>query len=51
MHPLLEEVLRTAPTTGKSETQSGKSSKRAIGKSATTEEYLSLELAVRVIMQ
>ncbi|MHA2311830.1 MAG: cell division protein FtsZ [Candidatus Thorarchaeota archaeon] len=40
MHPLLEEVLRTAPTTGKSETQSGKSSKRAIGKSATTDDEL-----------
>ncbi|MHA2143693.1 MAG: cell division protein FtsZ, partial [Candidatus Thorarchaeota archaeon] len=40
MHPLLEEVLRTAPTTGKTETQSGKSSKKSIGKSATTDDEL-----------
>ncbi|MHA2069233.1 MAG: cell division protein FtsZ [Candidatus Thorarchaeota archaeon] len=40
MHPLLEEVLRTAPTTGKRDTQSGKSSKRSLGKSATTDDEL-----------
>jgi cell division protein FtsZ len=40
MHPLLEEVLRTTPTTtGKRDTPS-KSSKTAIGKSATTDEDL-----------
>jgi cell division protein FtsZ len=40
MHPLLEEVLRTAPTTtGKRDTPS-KSSKTSIGKSATTDEDL-----------
>jgi cell division protein FtsZ len=40
MHPLLEEVLRTAPTaTGKRDTPS-KSSKTSVGKSATTDEDL-----------
>ncbi|MHA2119098.1 MAG: cell division protein FtsZ [Candidatus Thorarchaeota archaeon] len=40
MHPLLEEVLRTTPTTtGKRDTPS-KSSKTSIGKSATTDEDL-----------
>jgi len=40
MHPLLEEVLRTAPTTTGNRDTPTKSSKTAIGKSATTDEDL-----------
>lgn len=40
MHPLMEEVLRTAPAIGKRDAQSGKASKKSLGKSATTDDEL-----------